>query len=134
MQTQSRENTEPEARLRRLLWAKGRRYRVGYPVPGHPRRSIDIAFPGKRVAVFVDGCFWHRCPDHSVPVKNNQSWWHAKLARNVDRDLETTKELEAQGWRVLRVWEHTDPTEAADMVEQLLIGIEHASRLSPPQP
>lgn len=126
MQGQARVGTKPELLLRRQLWARGRRYRVAYPAPGLPRRSIDIAFPGKKLAVFVDGCFWHSCPEHSVPVKNNQRWWQAKLTKNVQRDSETTALLERRGWRVMRFWEHISPLEAADAIEQMLIQIDHA--------
>lgn len=113
-------DTTPELALRRLLFASGARYRVGYKVPGMPRRSIDIAFPGKRIAVFVDGCFWHGCPQHCVPPKNNAAWWKAKLDRNVARDKETTSHLLQSGWTVLRLWEHTPVDEAVSAVLALL--------------
>lgn len=92
--------------FRRALFAQGLRYRVNYPVPGLPRRTIDIAFPKQKVAVFVDGCFWHSCPEHSVPPKSNSAWWQDKLRRNVERDCETGEALESFGWRVVRIWEH----------------------------
>lgn len=112
MSAQKRTDTKLELELRRALFAAGFRYRVGYRVPGMPRRTIDIAFPGKKVAVFIDGCFWHRCPEHYVPVKNNAEWWEAKLARNVERDAETTAALEESGWRVVRIWEHEEVADA----------------------
>lgn len=99
---------------------------MALPVPELRRRSIDVAFPRKRLAVFVDGCFWHRCPVHSVSVKNNHDWWQEKLAKNAQRDSETTALLERRGWRVVRFWEHTPPPEAAHTIEQILIEIEHA--------
>ena len=117
MKAQRRLGTSPELLLRRELHRRGLRYRVGLSVPGMPRRSIDIAFTRAKVAVFVDGCFWHRCPQHSVPVKNNATWWSAKLETNVTRDRETSAALTAAGWLVLRVWEHEDPVAAADRVE-----------------
>jgi DNA mismatch endonuclease (patch repair protein) len=113
-------STTPELALRRALHLRGHRYRVGLRVPGHPRRTIDIAFTRRRIAVFVDGCFWHRCPDHYVPVKNNAPWWAEKLQANVRRDEETTRLLEDLGWVVLRIWEHVPPDEAADVVELAL--------------
>lgn len=116
MQRQRTRDTSPEVALRRVLFAQGLRFRVQYPVPGLPRRSIDIAFPKWKLAVFVDGCFWHGCPEHGVPPKNNAEWWRAKLAKNVNRDADTTQELQSQGWRVLRFWEHVDPREAATQV------------------
>lgn len=117
MQTQRRKDTDPELRIRRELWAMGMRYRVGMKVPGHPRRTIDIAFPRARVAIFVDGCFWHMCPEHSVPVKNNSSWWAHKLLGNVERDGSTNTALETSGWTVLRFWEHEDPVSVALMIK-----------------
>lgn len=94
----------------------GLRYRVQFPVPGLPRRTIDVAFPRAKVAIFVDGCFWHGCPVHSVPSKHNAEWWEAKLKMNRTRDRETTALLAAGGWTVLRFWEHEDPARAAMVV------------------
>lgn len=86
----------------------GLRYRVDYSPMGNRRRA-DIVFTRKRVAIFVDGCFWHGCPQHAtLPVQNN-AYWAPKLQRNIDRDRETNVELEAAGWTVIRIWEHEDP-------------------------
>lgn len=85
-----------------------------------PRRTIDIAFTRAKLAVLVDGCFWHGCPTHSVPPKNNAAWWAAKLEKNRQRDGETTRALEAAGWRVVRVWEHEAADESALQVLHLL--------------
>ena len=109
--------TTPETHLRRALFEMGLRYRVEYPVPGSPRRSIDIAFTKHRLAVFVDGCFWHRCPVHSVPAKTNSLWWNQKLEANAVRDADTNDKLVNQGWQVLRFWEHEDLDEAARTVQ-----------------
>lgn len=106
MERQRRRDTEPELLLRRALFASGKRYRVNYPVPGIGRRTIDIAFPRQKMAVFVDGCFWHSCPLHGVQPKNAPGWWEAKLAGNVTRDRDTDAHLASLGWRVIRVWEH----------------------------
>lgn len=106
--------------MRRLLHAAGYRYRVNYPVPGLPRRSIDIAFTRAQVAVFIDGCFWHGCPKHGEVPAANSTWWMAKLARNRERDVATTAHLEALGWTVLRLWEHTPPKEAFDKARDML--------------
>jgi DNA mismatch endonuclease (patch repair protein) len=114
MAKQARKDTAPEVALRRLLHAAGLRFRVGLPVPGMPRRSIDIAFTRVKVAVFVDGCFWHSCPQHATKPAANDAWWARKLAGNVERDAATTAHLEAAGWRVIRVWEHEAPVEVAE--------------------
>lgn len=106
MERQRRRDTGPEMALRRALHAAGFRFRVQYPAPGLPRRSIDIAFTKARVAVYIDGCFWHSCPEHGVAPKNNADWWADKLEQNRARDVETSSVLEACGWRVVRVWEH----------------------------
>lgn len=120
MSAQKVADTKLELALRRGLFAEGYRYRVGYPVPGMARRTIDIAFPRRKVAVFIDGCFWHRCPEHYVPVKNNAEWWEAKLGRNVDRDAETTAVLTAQDWTVVRVWEHESVEHALGRITRVL--------------
>lgn len=96
-------DTSPERLLRRLLWREGLRYRLHARTPvGRP----DIVFPGSKVAVFIDGCFWHGCPDHYVRPRSRELFWAEKLATNVRRDSEQTNKLEALGWRVCRVWEH----------------------------
>lgn len=117
MSQQRRRDTGAEVSIRRVLHARGLRYRVDAPLPGLPRRRADLAFPRQRVAVFVDGCFWHGCPEHKTAPKNNAAWWAAKLARNVERDRETDAHLAELGWRVLRIWEHDDPRHAADRVQ-----------------
>jgi DNA mismatch endonuclease (patch repair protein) len=120
MRVQRRADTSPEIKLRRTLHARGLRFRLGVKVPGSRRRTIDIAFGSAKVAVFVDGCFWHACPVHSVPVKNNSTWWADKLKSNVARDRSTDEMLREQGWAVVRVWEHEDPGVAADLVESVV--------------
>lgn len=120
MSRQANRNTTPEMAVRRLLHKAGHRYRLHRPVPGMPRRSIDIAFPGPKVAVFLDGCFWHGCPQHATSPKANAEWWRQKLDRNIARDLETNKRLNEAGWTVLRFWEHEDATTvAADIAAAL---------------
>lgn len=119
MSAQPVQGTQPELALRRLLHQAGFRYRVGYPVPGATRRTIDIAFTKKKIAVFVDGCFWHGCPIHSVPPKNNADWWAAKLGSNGVRDSDTTALLVESGWEVLRLWEHVPPVDMLSAVTAL---------------
>lgn len=110
MSRQSSRDTAPEVAVRRILHAAGLRYRVNVPVPGMSRRTIDIVFPKAKVAVFLDGCFWHGCPQHATSPKSNAEWWRAKLDKNMARDVETTEYLEQEGWTVLRFWEH-EPAE-----------------------
>ncbi|MFE6491984.1 very short patch repair endonuclease [Streptomyces sp. NPDC057748] len=113
MSRQASKDTAVELAVRRLLHAAGLRYRVEYPVPGMARRRIDVAFTRAEVAVLIDGCFWHGCPDHATQPKANAEWWRRKLDRNMARDRETTEHLAARGWTVLRFWEHEAPEEVA---------------------
>ncbi|MFC5217417.1 very short patch repair endonuclease [Streptomyces coerulescens] len=106
MNRQSSRDTAPEVAVRKILHAAGWRYRVDVPVPDMPRRTIDIAFPKAKIAIFLDGCFWHGCPKHATHPKANAEWWRTKLGKNMARDLETTEHLTAAGWTVLRFWEH----------------------------
>ena len=119
MAAQARRDTSPERALRSELWRRGLRYRVDRPVVGR-RRRVDVVFGPARLAVFVDGCFWHRCPLHGTTPQHNREWWEEKLDRNTTRDRETDDELTAHGWTIVRVWEHEDPVAAADRVEAAL--------------
>lgn len=116
MSRQRRTDTSPEVSLRRALFKRGLRYRLQVNVPGRPRRTIDIAFPGRRLAVFVDGCFWHVCPEHATWPHNNEQWWRQKLLANVKRDRDTDIALEDAGWRVLRFWEHEGVEQAVERI------------------
>ena len=116
MQKQRQKDTVCELALRRLLHARGLRYRVDCRAEPSVPRKADIVLRPAKIAVFVDGCFWHRCPVHWKAPRTNSDWWEQKIARNVERDLQTTKILEAQGWLVIRVWEHEDPRVAADEI------------------
>lgn len=91
---------------------------MSYPVPGSPRRTIDVAFTRARVAVFVDGCFWHACPEHATWPVNNRARWERKLESNVRRDRETDAMLAEAGWDVVRIWEHEDLEEAVARVHR----------------
>ncbi len=120
MAKQRRAGTEPELQLRRELHRRGKRFFVDRaPIPGMRRRA-DIVFPRWKVAVYVDGCFWHSCPEHATFPKNNAEWWAEKLAGNVTRDRDTDARLTAAGWTVVRVWEHVGPDAAADLVTAAL--------------
>jgi DNA mismatch endonuclease (patch repair protein) len=120
MQNQRRRDTAPEVLVRRQLFASGARFRVNYPVPGLRRRSIDVAFTRLRVAVFIDGCFWHECPHHGTRPRANRQWWADKLAANRDRDAATTRHLLDIGWRVLRFWEHEEPAAVVAVILKAL--------------
>jgi len=110
-------NTTPEMKLRSLLHRRGLRYRVDAPPTPGTRRRADVVFPRERVAVFVDGCFWHGCPEHYRPSSKNTAFWETKLATNRSRDAQTNETLAAAGWTVIRVWEHEDVSGAADRIE-----------------
>src|SRR3954468_13837261 len=120
MRANRSKDTGPERALRRELHARGLRFRIPRPPSTEVRSTADIVFPRARLAVYVDGCFWHRCPQHAVEPKRNREFWIAKLRGNVERDRRTEVELELRGWTVLRVWEHEDPKMAADIVEATL--------------
>lgn len=112
--------TGAEVELRRELYRSGLRYRIGYVVVQRPRRVADIAFPGLKIAVFVDGCFWHGCPEHASWPKQNAEFWRHKIETNRSRDADTDGRLETIGWRVVRVWEHESPVTAAEMISRLV--------------
>lgn len=129
MSEQARTGTQPELVLRRELHSRGLRFRVDFPFPidGLRRRRADIAFTRWRIAVFVDGCFWHSCREHGSLPKANADWWKAKLDRNVARDRDTDRRLVLAGWRPVRIWEHESPAAAADIVESVLSTTKNAS-------
>ena len=108
--------TDVEIELRRALHALGLRYRLQVPLSRKPRRVADIVFIGARVAVFVDGCFWHGCPLHATWPKENAGFWRTKIEANRARDADTTRRLRELGWEVIRVWSHEDPVEAARLI------------------
>lgn len=113
MQGNRRTGTTPEATLRRALHAAGLRYRKDYRLEvGGVGARPDVVFTRSKVAVFVDGCFWHCCPEHGTQPKRNSAYWIPKLARNVERDREQDFALSEHGWLVVRVWEH-EPLAAA---------------------
>ena len=119
MQAIRRRDTKPEIAVRRLLHAAGLRYRIDY-APLSPRRRADIVFTRKRVAVFIDGCFWHGCPQHFQPPRANTAYWGPKISRNRERDRETADALRDAGWRVLRYWEHETPEAIAGDVMRVI--------------
>lgn len=113
-------DTGPELALRSELHRRGLRFRVDKaPIQGLRSRA-DVVFGPDKVAVYVDGCFWHSCPEHGSMPKANAAFWKRKLERNQQRDAETDAALRRRGWEVVRVWEHEKVTEAADRVEEVL--------------
>ncbi|OJY41567.1 MAG: very short patch repair endonuclease [Pseudonocardia sp. 73-21] len=120
MSRQRARDTGAELSLRRELHRLGLRYRVHRrPVPG-VRREADVVFGPSRVAVFVDGCFWHGCPEHATWPRSNAEFWRAKIEGNRRRDTDTDRRLAEVDWAVLRIWEHEDPATAARRVQDLV--------------
>ncbi|WP_370936128.1 very short patch repair endonuclease [Amycolatopsis sp. cg13] len=113
-------DTKPELRLRAALHRRGLRYRIGVRPVGSVRRTADIVFGPSRVAVMVDGCFWHGCPEHHRPSSRNSGWWKDKIEGNIRRDRETDKTLGEAGWLVIRVWEHESAHEAAERIAEVV--------------
>lgn len=120
MRATKRRDTAAEMALRRELHRRGLRYRVDQAPLASVRRRADIVFRPRRVAVFVDGCFWHSCPLHGTIPRANREWWQQKLEANARRDRCTDQTLLDASWQVIRVWEHEDPIAAADRVMRAL--------------
>ena len=117
--TAQRDNAR-ERTLRSELHRRGLRFGLHRKLIKGSRRFVDIAFPGTRVAVFVDGCFWHGCPEHGTWPKTNAAWWRSKIESNIERDRDTDRRLHAAGWTVIRVWEHEAVVAAADRIEAVV--------------
>lgn len=109
-------NNRADRELRSELHRLGLRFRIQRRLIPGTSRSVDIVFPRVRLAIFVDGCFWHDCPIHGSRPKSNAEWWERKIRQNVKRDQDTNNRLADLGWRVLRIWEHEDPKDAAQRV------------------
>ncbi|WP_083471997.1 very short patch repair endonuclease [Kibdelosporangium phytohabitans] len=120
MRQTKRSGTKPELALRSALHRRGLRFLVDCAPRGtNRRRRVDILLRGARIAVFVDGCFWHSCPVHAHLPTANRRWWRLKLRGVVLRDRDTDVQLSRAGWLVVRVWEHEDPDVAADRIRNL---------------
>jgi len=120
-------NTGPEIKLRKLLWTRGvRGYRIHYNLPGKP----DIVFTKKKIVIFVDGCFWHKCPICFQEPDTRKEFWMKKIGTNVDRDLKITKQLQEEGWTVLRFWEHEIRKTPDDVVEKIIQRLKSAKPTS----
>ena len=109
-------DTAPEKAIRSAIHHRGLRFRIDVRPIKELNRRADIVFRSAKVAVFVDGCFWHGCPIHGTQAKANAEFWHLKIKQNQKRDADTTQRLEQAGWKVIRVWEHDDPVEAAEKI------------------
>jgi len=109
-------DTKPELILRKALWSNGLRYRLKNKLPGRP----DIIFRARKIAIFVDGCFWHGCPDHCQIHKTNQPFWESKLSKNKSRDKEVNRVLENVGWSVIRFWEHDVRNDLSNCVKRIV--------------
>src|SRR5215218_5512238 len=113
-------DTSAERLLRSVLWNKGLRFRKNFKLPVG---RADLVFQKKKIAVFVDGCFWHGCPDHYVRPRSRSEFWAAKLAENVLRDRRQTLKLEESGWMVIRVWEHQVFSNMQEVVSRIELGL-----------
>ena len=112
MKNQRIADTKPESEIARACFRLGLRYRKNVEIPEAKTRA-DLVFPRHKLAVFVDGCFWHGCPRHYKTPKTRSEWWDAKIDRNKTRDASKTRKLRRLGWKVVRVWEHVEPEKAA---------------------
>lgn len=122
--------TDAEVALRQEMHRIGLRYRADYEVLKKPRRVADVVFPGRKIAVFVDGCFWHGCPEHASWPKRNAEFWREKIEANRLRDADTNERLRSLGWTVLRFWSHESPTEAARAVARVIATVDAQRRVS----
>jgi DNA mismatch endonuclease, patch repair protein len=123
--------TAAEVALRRELFRRGLRYRVAFTVLSRPRRVADIAFPRLKIAIFVDGCFWHGCPEHATWPKQNAEFWREKIETNRRRDADTDTRLQGLGWIVMRFWEHEVPSVAAETIMHVVLSSRSRVRQTP---
>jgi DNA mismatch endonuclease (patch repair protein) len=129
MQSNVGRETKPEERLRHEIAATGATFLADARPEAALRCKADFVFPEQRVCVFVDGCFWHGCPDHFTPPKSNRDWWEEKIGANIERDLRQTEELRRLGWTVLRVWEHElTPARLPGTLERLIESLASTER------
>jgi DNA mismatch endonuclease (patch repair protein) len=122
MKANRRRDTGPERAVRSLLHALGLRFRIDFPIRADGGRVLrpDIVFPRQRVVLYIDGCYWHGCPEHGTTPATNRGYWQPKIEENRRRDTDQTSRLECSGWTVLRAWEHEDPEAvAARVLEEL---------------
>jgi DNA mismatch endonuclease, patch repair protein len=127
MQSNTGRDTKPELALRRAVHALGLRYYVNKRPIKAVRRTADLVFPRARVAIFVDGCFWHGCPTHHTVAKTNADFWAQKVTTNRRRDAQTNALLQQAGWTVVRIWEHEEPVQAAFRLKETISAIRSRS-------
>ncbi len=120
MSRTAQKDNASERALRSELHRRGFRFRLHRRLLSDNRRTADIVFVSSKIAIFVDGCFWHGCAEHGTWPKNNRDWWRAKIEKNIVRDRDTDDRLEKIGWIVLRVWEHEAVGRAADRIERVV--------------
>jgi DNA mismatch endonuclease (patch repair protein) len=132
MQANTGRDTKPELALRRAVHALGLRYFVGRRPVRSVRRTADLVFPRIRLAIFLDGCFWHGCPQHHTVAKTNAAFWADKVTTNRRRDADTDARLAAEGWTVLRIWEHEPPGEAAARIAAVVRALRESGRGTAP--
>jgi DNA mismatch endonuclease (patch repair protein) len=130
MQSNTGRDTKPEWRLRRAVHAQGLRYFVNKRPLKSIRRTADLVFPRVKIAVFLDGCFWHGCPQHHTVAKTNAAFWADKVTSNRRRDADTDAQLTAAGWTVIRVWEHEPTEDAAARIADAVSGLRATRRTS----
>jgi len=117
-------NTGPEVKFRKFLWAEGiRGYRIHYKLPGKP----DIVFTKKKIAVFIDGCFWHKCPICFQEPETRNEFWMKKIQSNIDRDKRVNEQLKKEGWKVIRIWEHEIRKEPEKVIKKIIKILEKTS-------
>ena len=135
MRATRQRGTKAEMHLRSALHRRGLRYRVQRSILPDARRKVDIVFPRERVAIFVDGCFWHGCPVHGTWPKQNAAYWQAKINRNKRRDRDTDERLQNAGWHVIRFWEHEHFEQAAEKIDAIISKLRREGRVpTDPQP
>lgn len=134
MQGNRSRDTKPELAVRSAVHRRGIRFRVSArPLP-ELARTADLVLRKTRIAVFVDGCYWHGCPEHHTQPATNSEYWATKIARNVERDADTTDRLQEAGWTVLRFWEHEDPESVADRVQEKVQAVLQSREPDPAPP
>ncbi len=125
MSVQKTRNTDPELAIRSELHRRGLRYRVHQRPLASLRREADLVIRKYKLALFVDGCFWHGCPEHGTWPRNNAEFWRSKIEKNIERDRDTDSALDRAGWTVIRSWEHEDAAEVAERVMQAVERLRH---------